>query len=112
LDPIPYMPETKTHLYVCVCVCVCACVCVCVCLCVCARARARVCHACTCLTHRAVYETINILCMLLEIGKDDIRFKHYAAILANPLKAAGNPASQKPGKLFQMYQIRNPRVEG
>jgi len=50
--------------------------------------------------------------MLLEIGKDDIRFKHYAAILANPIKAVANPASAKVGKLFQMYQIRNPRVEG
>jgi hypothetical protein len=50
--------------------------------------------------------------MLLEIDKDDIRFKHYAHILANPIKAAANPASAKVCKLFAMYRIHSPVVEG
>jgi hypothetical protein len=50
--------------------------------------------------------------MLVEIPKDDIRFQHYEHILANPIQAAGNPASSKKAKLFAMYQISSPSVEG
>jgi hypothetical protein len=50
--------------------------------------------------------------MLMEIDKDDIRFQHYAAILANPIKAAANPASAKVCKLFAMYLISSPVIEG
>jgi hypothetical protein len=50
--------------------------------------------------------------MLVEIPKDDIRFQHYEHILANPIVAASNPASAKKAKLFAMYQISSPSVEG
>jgi hypothetical protein len=50
--------------------------------------------------------------MLIEIDKDNPAFLHYAAILANPIKASSNPASAKVGKLFAMYLIRSPAVEG
>ena len=50
--------------------------------------------------------------MLIEIDKDNPAFLHYAAILANPIKAAANPASAKVGKLSAMYLIRSPTVEG
>jgi hypothetical protein len=50
--------------------------------------------------------------MLVEVPKDDIRFQHYEHILANPIQAAGNPASSKRAKLFAMYQISSPSVEG
>jgi hypothetical protein len=50
--------------------------------------------------------------MLVEIPKDDVRFQHYEHILANPIHAASNQASGKKGKLFAMYQISSPGVEG
>jgi hypothetical protein len=50
--------------------------------------------------------------MLEEINKEDPIFQHYAQILANPIKAASNPASSKTGNLFAMYRIHNPVVEG
>ena len=56
--------------------------------------------------------TANVFYMLVEINKTDPIFQHYAQILANPLKAVGNPASSKAGKVFAMYRIHNPVVEG
>ena len=56
--------------------------------------------------------TANSFRMLFEIFKDDIRFQHYAHVLANPINAAQNPASSKKAKLIAMYSIRNPAVEG
>ena len=56
--------------------------------------------------------TANVFYMLVEILKTDPIFQHYAQILANPLKAAGNPASSKAGKVFAMYRIHNRVVEG
>jgi hypothetical protein len=50
--------------------------------------------------------------MLVEIKKDDPRFQHYERILANPIQAAGNPTSSKKAKLFAMYQISSPSVDG
>ena len=45
------------------------------------------------------------------IPKDDTRFRHYAAILENPIKAFFNPASAKQGKLLGMYELQNPKFE-
>ena len=53
----------------------------------------------------------NALCMLVEIRSGDVMFQHYARILANPIKAAANPASAKIGKLKRMYRISNPKID-
>jgi hypothetical protein len=49
--------------------------------------------------------------MLALVSKDDPKFKHYEHMLANPILAAGNPASSKRGRLVAMYQISSPRVD-
>ena len=49
--------------------------------------------------------------MLVEIKRKDAVFQHYARILANPIKAAANPASAKIGKLKRMYRISNPKID-
>jgi hypothetical protein len=49
--------------------------------------------------------------MLVEIRKEDAMFRHYAHILANPIKAASNPASAKIGRLKRMYRISNLKID-
>jgi hypothetical protein len=82
MESIQYMPQSQKHLYV-----------------------------------GAFFDSLSTLsddyfCRLIEIDKSDIRFQHYEAILANPIKAAGNPASAKTARLFAMYMISSPVVEG
>ena len=57
------------------------------------------------------YEYTDHICMLALVSKDDPKFKHYEHMLANPIHAAGNPASSKRARLFAMYQISSPRVD-
>ena len=62
-------------------------------------------------SHFAFGAVANVLCMLVEIRKEDAMFRHYAHILANPIEAASNPYDAKIRRLKKVYRILNPKIE-
>jgi hypothetical protein len=60
------------------------------------------------------YLFVNSFCMLevrFKNGDENLILSHYAQMLRNPIKAFGNPASAKIGRLTAVYLVSNPVLQ-